>query len=91
MIILIIAVVASLNVSEEQLHAQREARMMADRQQVGHFLGCCKGAKFSGVGKSRDPYPKTCYPWEHNSSARKIIADAIIHRDGWYYRSTHWK
>lgn len=75
----------------EQDHARKEAEMMAETKQVSHFLGCCRGARFSGVGRSRNPYPKTCYPWEFGSPARKIIADVIIHRDGWYYRSTHWR
>jgi hypothetical protein len=74
-----------------QEHAIKEAEMMAHYERVEHFLGCSKGARFSGVGRSRSPEPKTCYPWEFNNPARKIIADAIIYKDGWYYRSTHWQ
>lgn len=75
----------------EQAHAKREARLMADSNRVAHFLGCARGCLFSGVGRSRDPYPKTCLPWEHGVKATRIVADAIVHRDGWYYRSTHWR
>lgn len=74
-----------------QQHAEKEARLMAQRGVCEHLLGCAKGATFSGVGRSRSKKPSTCVPWEHNSKARTLIADAIVHRDGWYYRSRHWK
>jgi len=64
---------------------------MAEKNVCEHILGCAPNAKFSGVGRSKNPYPKTCLPWEHGSNATKIIADAIVHKDGWYYRSTHWQ
>ena len=74
-----------------QQHAKKEADMMAERQVCEHLLGCAKGATFSGVGRSRSPKPSTCVPWEHGSRARKVVADAIVYRDGFYYRSTHWR
>lgn len=74
-----------------QAHALREAKLMAKARKVGHFLGCAKGCKFSGVGRSRYPFPKTCLPWEYGVKTNKIVADAIVYRDGWYYRSTHWR
>ena len=88
-IVILFAMLVGSNPS--QAHAQREARMMADAKVCEHLLGCAPDASFSGVGRSMNPYPKTCLPWEHGSDARKMIADAIVHRDGWYYRSTHWK
>lgn len=91
MIVLWLAIISVIDQDTPQDHAEREAQMMADRKQVAHYLGCCEGARFSGVGKSRNPYPKTCYPWEFKNPAREIIADAIIEKDGWFYRSTHWK
>ena len=90
-LILILLPIDNLPASDPQIHAQREVRLMAESQTVAHLLGCAPNARFSGVGRSRDPYPKTCYPWEHGSNARKIIADAIYHYNGWYYRSTHWQ
>ena len=74
-----------------QKHAKREANLMAEHKVCEHLLGCAKGATFSGVGRSRNPKPSTCVPWEHGSRANRIIADAIVEKDGWYYRSRHWK
>jgi len=70
-----------------QAHAEREARLMADRGVVAHILGPADGAAFSGVGASTRKEPSTCLPW-----ARTVIADAIVKgKDGRNYRSRHWK
>lgn len=74
-----------------QEHAKREALLMADRKVCEHLLGPGPNAKFSGVGVSNRPNPKVCLPWEHGSKAKTIIADATVERNGWFYRSVHWK
>ena len=74
-----------------QKHAEREASLMAERRVCEHLLGVAPNAKFAGVGVSTDPKPKTCYPWEHGSNAKTVIADAIVERNGLFFRSTHWK
>ena len=75
-----------------QAHAEREARLMADRGVVAHILGPAKGARFAGVGASRKPEPTTCLPWNFDNPARTVIADAIVKgKDGRNYRSRHWK
>jgi len=74
-----------------QAHALREAKIMASRGRCAHYLGCAPGARFSGVGMSTNPNPRTCEPWRYGSSARKLIADAIVYRNGRYYRSRHWR
>lgn len=79
-------------VESAQTHAEREAEMMAERGVCAHLLGVAPAAKFSGVGRSTHPRPKTCLPWEHGSGARHEIADAIVRgSDGFFYRSRHWK
>ena len=88
---LVLIFILATYTDDYQGHAMREARMMAEAGKCEHLLGCAPTAKFSGVGRSKHPYPKTCLPWEHNNKARRVIADAIVHRDGWYYRSTHWR
>ena len=72
-------------------HAKREATLMADRKVCEHILGPAKGARFSGVGTGNKPHPSTCVPWENGSSAKILIADEEVERDGIYYRSRHWK
>ena len=75
-----------------QAHAEREARLMADRGIVAHLLGPANGAKFTGVGASSRAEPSTCLPWNFGSTARTVIADAIVKgKDGRNYRSRHWK
>lgn len=75
-----------------QAHAEREARLMADRGIVAHILGPADGAAFSGVGASNLSEPTTCLPWNFGNSARTVIADAIVKgKDGRNYRSRHWK
>jgi hypothetical protein len=81
-----------VSVDLAQTHAEREAKMMADRRICSHLLGVAPTARFSGVGRSTHPQPKTCLPWEHGSGARQVIADATVRgSDGFYYRSRHWK
>jgi hypothetical protein len=77
--------------AKAQAWAQREAEIMASRGRCGHFLGCAPGSRFSGVGMSSSPQPSTCVPWRYGSSARILIADAIVYRNGRYYRSRHWR
>ena len=77
--------------AKAQRHAEREASLMAERRVCDHLLGVAPNANFSGVGVSTDPEPKTCYPWEHGSNAKTVIADAIVERNGLFFRSTHWK
>ena len=74
-----------------QRHAEREASLMAERRVCEHLLGVAPNAKFSGVGISTNPQPKVCFPWEHGSNAKTLIADAIVERDGMFFRSCHWK
>ena len=75
-----------------QAHAEREARLMADRQVVAHILGPAKGARFTGVGASSSAEPTTCLPWNFGNPARTVIADAIVKgKDGRNYRSRDWK
>ena len=75
----------------DQMHAEREARLMAEQNVCDHLLGCSPKATFSGVGRSKSSEPKTCLPWEHGSDATEVIADAIVEKDGWFFRSRHWK
>lgn len=90
--ILLLTLLSVLNdITPQQRHAEREAELMAKRKVCEHLLGPASGCRFSGVGRSRNPKPKTCLPWEHGSPARKVVADAIVYRDGFYYRSTHWR
>lgn len=89
---LVLALSPLVTVESAQKHAEREARLMADRCVCAHLLGVAPHARFSGVGRSPDPQPETCLPWEHGSGARQLIADAtVMGNDGFYYRSRHWK
>jgi hypothetical protein len=76
--------------STAQAHAKREANLMARRGRMGHFLGCAPGARFCGVGYGTTPNCRTCQP--SRRSRMTLIADAVTRgRDGYYYRSRHWR
>lgn len=71
-----------------QLHAKREANLMASRLRIGHFLGCAPGARFCGVGMGPNRNCSTCTP----RFKMALIADeATQGRNGYWYRSRHWK
>ena len=75
-----------------QAHAQREAEMMARTGRVRHYLGVAPGCRFSGVGfSSHSRNPPTCVPWRYGSSARILVADAIVCNGRGCYRSRHWR
>ena len=75
-------------VSAAQTHAQREANLMASRLRMGHLLGVAPGARFSGVGMGLTPNCRTCTP----RRGMTLIADAVARgRNGYYYRSRHWR
>lgn len=75
-------------VSSAQAHAQREANLMARTGRMGHLLGVAPGARFSGVGYGPTRNCNTCTP----RSRMTLVADAVARgRNGYYYRSRHWR
>lgn len=74
--------------SAAQAHAQREANLMARLGRMGHLLGVAPGARFSGVGYGPTPNCNTCTPRRRMT----LVADAVARgRNGYYYRSRHWR
>jgi hypothetical protein len=71
-------------------HALREAQILADRQSVGHPLGVAPGCRYSGTGTSRSPdRPNHCYLNEISES--RLVARAVVFKNGVYYWSAHYR
>lgn len=71
-------------------HALREAQILAERRSVGHPLGVAPGCRYSGTGTSRSPdKPNHCYVNELPES--RLVARAVVFRNGVYYWSAHYR
>ena len=68
--------------------AKREARIQADRERVGHFLGIAPGCRFAGVGSSNSiARPNHC-----TTNRYRLVARAYaVGRSGKVYWSAHYR